>query len=199
MATCKYDWPPAGERRLIGQRIIRIDGPAKSSGHAKYTYDIHRPGLLFGKILRCPYAHAKIKSLDVSAAKALLGVKAVRVIQDVGKEIQWQGDEIAAVAAETEEIAEDAIRKVQVEYEPLPPFVSDVDLSQATGHTKPAVTNKVGDPDKAFQDSDIVVLEGTYGVPVITHCCLEAHGNVVEWMDAQSLRAWSSTQGVSAI
>jgi len=199
MATCKYDWPPASERRLIGQRISRIDGPAKSSGRAKYTYDINPPGMLFGKVLRCPYAHAKIKSLDVSAAKALPGVKAVRIIQDVGKEIQWQGDEIAAVAAETEEIAEDGIRKIQVEYEVLPPFVTDADLGQATGHTKPAVTNKIGDPDKTFQDSDIVVSEGTYGIPVITHCCLESHGNVVEWPDAQSLRAWSSTQGVSAI
>src|SRR6516164_7156586 len=181
MATCKYDWPPAGERGLIGQRISRIDGPAKSSGRAKYTYDINRPGMLFAKVLRCPYAHATIKSIDLSAAKSLPGVKSVRIIQDVGKEVQWQGDEIAAVAAETEEIAEDAIRKIQVEYEPLPSFVTDVDLSQATGHTKPAVTNKVGDPDKAFQESDIVISEVTYCIPVITHCCLESHGNVVEW------------------
>jgi len=199
MATCKYDWPPAGERGLIGQRISRIDGPAKSSGRAKYTYDINRPGMLFGKVLRCPYAHATIKSLDVSAAKSLPGVKAVRIIQDVGKEVQWEGDEIAAVAAETEEIAEDAIRKIKVEYEQLPFFVVEEDFSQATGHTKPAVTNKTGDPDKAFQDSDIVVSEGYYGVPVITHCCLESHGNVVEWTDGQSMTAWASTQAVSAI
>jgi xanthine dehydrogenase YagR molybdenum-binding subunit len=199
MATCKYDWPPAGERGLIGQRISRIDGPAKSSGRAKYTYDINRPGMLFGKILRCPYAHATIKSLDVSAAKSLPGVKSVRIIQDAGKEVQWEGDEIAAVAAETEEIAEDAIRKIKVEYEQLPFLVVEEDFSQDTGHTKPAVTQKVGDPEKAFQDSDIVVSEGYYGVPVITHCCLESHGNVVEWTDPQSMTAWASTQGVSAI
>jgi len=129
MATCKYDWPPAGERGLIGQRISRIDGPAKSSGRAKYTYDINRPGMLFGKILRCPYAHATIKSLDVSAAKSLPGVKSVRIIQDAGKEVQWEGDEIAAVAAETEEIAEDAIRKIKVEYEQLPFLVVEEDFS----------------------------------------------------------------------
>jgi xanthine dehydrogenase YagR molybdenum-binding subunit len=199
MATCKYDWPPAGERGLIGQRISRIDGPAKSSGRAKYTYDINRPGMLFGKVLRCPYAHATIKSIDLSAAKSLPGVKSVRIIQDVGKEVQWEGDEIAAVAAETEEIAEDAIRKIKVEYEQLPFFVTEEDFSQDTGHTKPAVTQKVGDPDKAFQDADIVVSEGYYGIPVITHCCLESHGNVVEWTDPQSMTAWASTQGVSAI
>ena len=199
MATCKYDWPPAGERGLIGQRISRIDGPAKSSGRAKYTFDINRPGTLFGKVLRCPYAHAKIKSLDISAAKSVPGVKAVRIIQDVGKEIQWEGDEIAAVAAETEEIAEDAIRQIKVEYDPLPYFVTEEDFSQDAGHTKPAVTNKVGDPDKAFQDPDIVVSEGYYGISVITHCCLESHGSVVEWPDPQSLRSWYSTQGVSAI
>jgi xanthine dehydrogenase YagR molybdenum-binding subunit len=199
MATCKYDWPPAGERGLIGQRISRIDGPAKSSGRAKYTYDINRPGMLFGKILRCPYAHATIKFLDVSAAKSLPGVKSVRIIQDVGKEVQWEGDEIAAVAAETEEIAEDAIRKIKVEYEQLPFLVVEEDFSQDKGHTKPAVTQKTGDPEKAFQDSDIVISEGYYGVPVITHCCLESHGNVVEWTDGQSMTAWASTQGVSAI
>ncbi len=199
MATCKYDWPPAGERGLIGQRINRIDGPVKSSGRAKYSYDINRPGMLFGKVLRCPYAHATIKSLDVSAAKSLPGVKAVRIIQDVGKEIQWEGDEIAAVAAETEEIAEDAIRKIKVEYEQQPFFVTEEDFGKDAGHTKPAVTNKVGDPDKAFQDSDIMVSEGYYGVSVITHCCLESHGCVVEWPDAQSLQSWYSTQGVSLI
>jgi xanthine dehydrogenase YagR molybdenum-binding subunit len=199
MATCKYDWPSAGERGLIGQRISRIDGPAKSSGRAKYTYDINRPGMLFGKVLRCPYAHATIKSLDTSAAKSLPGVKSVRIIQDVGKEVQWEGDEIAAVAAETEEIAEDAIRKIKVEYEQLPYLVVEGDFNQDTGHTKPAVTQKVGDPEKAFQDSDIVVSEGLYGVPVITHCCLESHGNVVEWTDPQSMTAWASTQGVSVI
>jgi len=199
MATCKYDWPGASERRLIGKRIKRLDGPDKASGRAKYSYDINRPGMLFGKILRCPYAHAKITALDVSEAKALPGVMAVRVIQDVGKEIRWQGDEVVALAAVSEEVAEDAIRKIKVEYEPMPFLVNEEDLSKAEGYTKPAVTQKVGEPDKAFQDTDLVVLEGYYGIPVITHCCLETHGQVVEWADAQSLNLWASTQGVSSV
>ena len=115
MASCKYDWPAAGERSLIGKRISRIDGPAKSSGRAKYTYDIDLPGLLVAKIYRSPYAHAKITAIDTSEAEKLPGVKTVRVIQGVGKEIQWAGDEIVAVAAVSEDIADDAVRKIKVE------------------------------------------------------------------------------------
>ncbi len=124
MAKCKYDWPEASQRRLIGKRIKRIDGPAKASGRAKYTFDINRPGMLFGKVLRSPYAHATVKSIDTSEAEKLPGVKAVRVIKGAGKEAQWQGDEIAVVAAEREEVAEDAIRKIKVEYEQLPYLVA---------------------------------------------------------------------------
>ena len=120
MAKCKYDWPDASQRRLIGKRIKRIDGPAKASGRAKYTFDINRPGMLFGKVLRSPYAHATVKSIDTSEAEKLPGVKAVRVIKGAGKEAQWQGDEIAVVAAEREEVAEDAIRKIKVEPVGLP-------------------------------------------------------------------------------
>lgn len=197
--TCKYDWPPANKRRLIGKRIKRIDGGMKSSGRAKYSFDINRPGMLFAKVLRSPYAHAKITAIDTSEAEKMPGVKAVRVIQGVGKEIQWQGDEIAAVAATSEEAAEDAARKIKVEYEQMPFLVTEQDLSAATGYTKPAVTEKAGDPDAAFQGSDVVTSEGYYGVPVITHCCLESHGQVTEWTDPDNLKVWASTQGVSAI
>src|SRR5260370_22466425 len=114
MAGCKYDWPDANDRRLIGKSFKRIDGPAKASGHAKYAFDMNRPGMLFAKVLRCPYAHAKVTTLDASAAKSMPGVKALRVIQDVGSEIQWESDEVAVVAAVSEEIAEDAISKIKV-------------------------------------------------------------------------------------
>ncbi len=90
MPKCKYDWPEAGERKLIGKRISRVDGPAKSSGKAKYTYDVNLPGMLYGKILRSPYAHAKITALDTSAAESTPGVKAVRKIQDVAMKFNGQ-------------------------------------------------------------------------------------------------------------
>jgi xanthine dehydrogenase YagR molybdenum-binding subunit len=199
MPGCKYDWPPPNERHLIGKPAKRIDGPAKSSGQAKYSFDIDRPGMLFGKVLRCPYAHAKITALDVAPAKDAPGVKAVRVIQDVGSEIQWQGDEIVALAAETEEAAEDAVRRIKIQYEPLPFFVADEEISAAGSNAKAPVVKTVGDPDQAFQEAGLVVSEGYYGLPVITHCCLESHGNVVEWTDPQSFKVWASTQGVSMV
>ena len=55
----EYAWPDAEHRTLIGKRTTRVDSPVKVSGQAKYTYDVHRPGMLYGKVLRCPYAHAK--------------------------------------------------------------------------------------------------------------------------------------------
>ena len=198
MAKCKYDWPEASDRRLIGKRINRIDGPAKSSGRAKYTYDIDLPGLLVAKIYRSPYAHAKITAIDTSEAEKLPGVKTVRVIQGVGKEIQWAGDEIVAVAAVSEDIADDAVRKIKVEFEQLPHFVLEQDLQQAGDHAKDAGGEKSGDPDKAFSDADVVISEGFYGIPTITHCCLEAHGNIAEWT-GENLRTHSSTQNVSGL
>ncbi len=199
MAKCKYDWPDAGERRLIGKRISRIDGPAKSSGQAKYSYDANPPGMLFGKILRCPYAHAKITALDTSEAEKLAGVKAVHVVQGAGSEIQWEGDEVVSVAAVSEEIAEDAIRKIKIQYERLPHLVLEEDLSKAGDRAKSAGEQRQGDPEKAFQDPEAVIHEGYYGVPVITHCCLESHGQVAEWTDDQHLKVWASTQNVSGM
>jgi xanthine dehydrogenase YagR molybdenum-binding subunit len=198
MPSCKYDWPPAGDRHLIGKRIDRIDGPEKASGRARYTYDIQRPGLLIGKLLRCPHAHAKVKSVDTSEAEKLPGVKAVLIIEKPGTEIQWAGDEVAAVAATSEGAAEDALRRIQVEYEVLPFLVHEEDLSKAGDRAKPSAEEKQGDPDKAFQDPEAVISEGFYGLPVITHCCLEAHGNVAEWT-GEKLKTWSSTQSVSVL
>ena len=199
MSKCKYDWPEEGERKLIGKRISRIDGPAKASGKAKYTYDMNLSGMLYGKILRSPYAHAKITALDTSAAESTPGVKAVRKIQDVGKEIQWAGDEIVAVAAESEDIARDALDKIKIEYEQLPFLVHEEDLSRAGDHAKQAGTEKAGDPDKAFSDPDVVISDGYYGIAAITHCCLETHGSVAEWTGPDTLKTYFSTQNVSGI
>ena len=122
-----YSWPDAGHRTLIGKRISRVDSPVKVSGQAKYTYDVKRPGLLFGKILRCPYAHAKVISIDTSAAEKMPGVKAVHIIQKPNSTIHWAGDEIVAVAAVDEPTAEDAIRAIEVKYQKLPHLVSDAE------------------------------------------------------------------------
>jgi len=198
MDKCKYDWPASGNRSLIGKRIKRIDGPAKASGSAKYTYDINRPGMLYGRIFRSPYAHAKITSIDTSAAEKLPGVKTVLVVMKAGSEVNWVGDEIVALAAESEAIAEDALRKIKVEFEVLPHLVLEENLEQAGDHAKTAGAKTTGDPAKAFGAPDLVISEGYYGIAAITHCCLESHGNLAEWT-GDKLLTYSSTQNVTGL
>ena len=123
----EYQWPDPATRPLLGKKISRVDGPVKVSGRAKYTYDYNPEGLLAGKILRCPYAHARITSIDTTAAEKMAGVKAVQIIQKPGTEIFWAGDEVVAVAAIDEPTAEDAARAIKVQYEVLPHFVSDAE------------------------------------------------------------------------
>ncbi len=192
-----YKWPPAEKRRVIGKPFTRVDGMVKATGRAKYAYDIKRPGLLHGAVLTCPYAAARIISLDTSAAEKLKGVAAVEVVSKPGTLIAWAGTEVVAVAAETLDIARDAIRKIKVEYEVLPHVVNEADLGKAEARAKPAAEQIVGDPDKAFQEAD-AVSEGFYGVPVITHVTWEAHGQVIEWKGEQ-IEYWPTTQSLSAI
>ena len=94
-----YSWPPMDKRRIMGQRISRLDGPVKASGRAKYNSDQNPQGLLFATLLTCPHAHAKIKSIDIKPAEQMKGVAAVRVISKEGTEIQWAGTEVAAIAS----------------------------------------------------------------------------------------------------
>src|SRR5262245_40779599 len=201
----EYKWPEEGKRTHIGKRISRIDGPDKVSGRAKYTYDINRPGMLFGKVVRSPYAHAKIVSIDTSVAEKMPGVKAVKITQEAGKgEIQWAGDEILTVVAETEGQAEDAARAVKVVYEKLPHLVNEQNFdaipeakSTADIGRRNASEKAEGDPDKAFKEAD-VVFESAYGNGMITHCCLESHGLIAEWVGDNNLLVHQSTQSVSA-
>ena len=122
-----YAWPDAQHRTLIGARVTRVDAPAKVSGQAKYTYDVHRPGMLYGKVLRSPYAHAKVVSIDTSAAEKMPGVKAIHIVQGPGSTIHWAGDDIVAVAAVDEPAAEDAVRAIKVKFQRLPHLVSDAE------------------------------------------------------------------------
>src|SRR5262245_49424652 len=87
-------WPK--QRRILGTRVKRLDGPAKATGRAKYSYDINRKGMLHGKILRSPYAHAKIKSIDTSAARKTPGFKTLLVIGVAknGTVVSIEGDKL---------------------------------------------------------------------------------------------------------
>jgi xanthine dehydrogenase YagR molybdenum-binding subunit len=192
-----YSWPPMDKRRVMGKRTNRLDGFAKASGKAKYSSDIKRPGLLYGALLTCPHAHARITGIDVSPAEKMKGVTAVEVMSPAGTEVQYGGWEVAAVAALTEDIAQDAVRRIKVDYEVLPHVVDERDLSKVGNRAKPGAERTRGEPDKAFQEA-AAVSEGFYGLPVLNHCCLESHGQVIEFKPGE-LTYWPSTQNVSGI
>lgn len=192
-----YSWPPMNSRKLIGQRISRLDGVEKASGKAKYNSDLNKPNQLWAAILTCPHAHAKVTSIDTSEAEKSAGVTAVRVVAKAGTEIQWAGWEVAFVAASSETAARDAVGKIKVNYEVLSHVVKEEDLKKAGSRAKPAGEKIDGDPDKAFQEAE-VVSEGMYGIPVLAHSCLEPHGNVVQW-SGDKVEYNPSTQSVTSI
>jgi xanthine dehydrogenase YagR molybdenum-binding subunit len=205
MATA---WPE--KRRLIGKKHTRLDGPAKSTGKAKYSFDINRPGMLHAVILRSPQAHCKIKTLDTADAEKLPGVKAVFVIKDKGSELFYVGDEILGLAADTEEHAHDAVRAIKIEFDPLPALVKEEDAlkndlktvppvgpQQERQNVRPPQDQKTGNIDEGFKAAEATV-EGEYGMATICHQCLESHGLVAEWdADGKGLTVWASTQAVT--
>jgi xanthine dehydrogenase YagR molybdenum-binding subunit len=192
-----YSWPAPEKRKLIGKRISRLDGMAKSSGRAKYPSDVNPKGLLFGAMLTSPHAHAKIRSIDASAAEKMKGVTAVLLVAKPGMEIQWAGTELAFLAAETEPLARDAIRAIKVEYEVLEHMVKEENLGAVGTRGRAAGEQIVGDPDEAFSKAEVSI-DGNYGIPVITHCCLEPHGQTIQWA-GDKINYWPSTQAVSTI
>jgi xanthine dehydrogenase YagR molybdenum-binding subunit len=192
-----YSWPAAADRKLIGSKVLRIDAPLKVSGKAQYTTDYNLPGMLFATTVRCPYAHAKIVSIDTTAAEKSPGCKAIYVIQKAGTEIFWVGDDIVAVAAVDEFSAAQAAKAVNVTYQELPHLVVDSNPDAPAGFSQPMKPETLGDSASAFQQAKAVI-EQTYSMPVITHCCLEPHGSVVTW-NGDSLDVYISTQSVAGI
>jgi xanthine dehydrogenase YagR molybdenum-binding subunit len=196
-------WPT--NRRLIGTRVQRLDGPAKATGRAKYSFDINRPNLIHARIVRCPHAHARIRGIDTAAAQRVPGYRGNYPIARVGAEMLFAGQEVVAVAADTEEQAEDVRRAVQVDYEVLPHLVKEEDaLRDGAPRTLGAQPNVRPGGEFATENFDTQAFQGvaaqvrgTYGVPVICHQCLESHGLVAEWdADQQNLTVWASTQAV---
>src|SRR6266545_5359687 len=126
--------------QVIGKPLGRVDGTEKVTGTARYAADIILPGTLYGMSLKSPYAHARIKRIDTTAAKALPGVHAVltgedvreagkwgRMVKDVpviaDSYVRWAGERVAAVAADDEDIAAQALDLIEVEYEELTPIL----------------------------------------------------------------------------
>lgn len=213
MADQNYSWPSREEATLVGASPARLDGMEKSTGAAKYTYDINLDRQLVVRALGCPHAHCTIKSVDDSASKKVPGVVYVHVFTKPGTEIQSQGDLVAAVAAETEGAAAEGVAELRVEYELLDVFTRDEFLkaAESAGRTKPGGMNvdiekEPGDDEdeEEFEDKEIErllgesahVVNGSYGIDVITHCCLEPHGSTLHWK-SNKLEVYLSTQNVS--
>src|SRR5690349_2904651 len=195
------NWPATPN--LIGKSIPRLDGLAKASGKAKYPSDVRPEGTLFGVMLYSPYAHAKVKSIDISPAETMPGVKAAIAIAKAGTPLRYHGDDIAAVAAETEEQARDAIRAIKVEYEVLPHVATEAQsLAEGSpevfrgGNVRRGRSQSKGKPEEAMAAAE-VTSEGTYTVPMITHVCLESHGLTAKWEGDDKITVWASTQAVS--
>src|SRR5437899_4485 len=198
-------WGPNDKHALLNHRLTRVDGPRKVSGVAQYTYDVRLPNMLYGRILRCPHAHALLKKFDSSAASRIAGVKAI--IQTPLQEFRFAGAPVAAVAAITPEIAQDAARAIIVEYEVLPHVVRADDAIKAGApkvveeESNLQQKGKQGDPQKAeaaFKDCDAII-EAEYRTPRIHHACLETHGMVVDYSGGDSAIIYASTQGTFTI
>jgi len=209
MAERKVSWGPRDSHTLIGKEVPRLDGVEKASGFAKYTYDVNPEGTLIAKLLTFKGGRAKVARLNLEAAKKVPGVRAVHAFRNVGDEVGWDGELVAAVAADTADIAEDGVRAIEVTYEALPHFVDEDDLEGATKappikegtpRTKDNVDRTVGEPDAKMKEADVVVHEGYYGIVTISHMCLEPHGSHAAWTsggEGPKVVVHHSTQAVS--
>lgn len=214
--------------KYIGQRIPVIDAAAKVTGEAVYTDDMKFPGMLWGKVLTSPQAHARIRSIDTSEAEALPGVRAVitwkdtpetrfdrimrwardglpateRVLDDV---VRFVGDEVAAVAADTEMIARRAVQLIRVEYEPLPAVFDpeealreDAPKVYPEGNLLKEQRAECGDVDAALAEADIVV-ENELSTAMIHHGAIEPHICIARWGRGDMLEIWEPQQGVHRV
>ena len=179
----------------------RLEGRAKVTGAARYAADARFPGLLYARILRSPHAHARIRRIETSRAERLGGVHAVLSSANsprIGwyeesalfdRTLRFIGDEVAAVAAESEELAEDAVRLIEVQYEPLA-----FDMRGAPAEPK---TEQRGDLARGLRQAD-VVLEAAYRTQTALHNALEPHGCTALW-HGDHLVVHESTQGIFAV
>ncbi len=208
---------------VVGKRLPRVDGYERVSGAAVYTADVVLPDMLYAAVLRCPHAHAMVKTIDTSKAEKMPGVAAILTDKSPGADIPWfntrtgplsrlfdphcryEGEEVAGVAAETPYQAWDAVRAIAVEYEVLP-FIADAEdalkpgavaIHQGGNRSGDVTRYARGDVDAGFAAADVVV-EQIYSTACEIHAPTETHASVAKW-DGNRLVVWDSTQGVYPI
>ena len=212
---------------VVGNPVRRSDMRAKVTGTAQYVGDLKLPGMLHAKTKRSTVAHARIKRIDVSRAKAHPGVKAVLTHHDVPRvlhygsphprsaslakdqyilddRVRYWGESVAVVAAASEEIAEEALDLIEVEYEPLPAAISleaarkpDAprihDVAPRGNHVIEPFLLKRGDIEKGFAEADLII-EGEYEGGRPTPAYMEPNVCVSQWDADGKLTMWISTQ-----
>ena len=242
------------EFKIVGTRPIRHDGPDKVMGRARYAADIHLPGMLRGQILRSPHAHARIRSIDPSRALALPGVKAVVTSADlpeVSAEVAdqeegaavnygfysrnvmarekalYRGHAVAAVAATSLHVAEEALALIDVDYEVLAPVLNALDAlkddapilherlltmsspamrsggwGNVAGGKQSNLANRfefrMGDVDQGFKEADLV-LEREYYTKPVHQGYIEPHSATAQWNADNTVTIWASSQGHFAL
>ena len=155
-------WGEDAELLIVGKSTPRVDARERVSGAARFSYDVQLPGLLYSATLRSPHPHARVIRVDATRAEALRGVHAVfhhfntgelidpgRNRQVFAEELLFAGDLVALIVAETSEIADDALRLIEAEYEPLP-FVTDAEAALAS------------DAPRVNSESDNNLISGDY-------------------------------------
>ncbi|MFH1008929.1 MAG: molybdopterin cofactor-binding domain-containing protein [Candidatus Latescibacterota bacterium] len=208
------------EFALIGKRVHRVDGRVRVTGEAKYAADLSLPGMLWGKVLRSPYAHARILNIDVSRALSLPGVRGVVTGKDSQGEnfgflphtrdkmaletekVRYVGDEIAAVAAIDRDIAEEALELIKVDYDLLP-AVFDPEEAMKEGsppihdHVKNNISAEThmawGDLEEGFARSDLI-REDRLTTQAVVHGFIEPHAALADWESTGRAQIWASKQ-----
>ncbi len=205
------------EHRLVGQSVVRIDSAAKATGEARYTADLTLPRMLHGKVLRSPHAHARILHIDTSKAERLPGVRAVVTGKDAAgvkwgvfnytrdhgllpaDKVRYIGEDVAAVAAEGEDTALEALGLIEVEYEVLPAVFDPVEAMQegapqihehAENNINIHVPIEVGDVDRAFQQA-YLVREDRFLDTEYTYCQTEPYAVLASYDGGGNLEIWT--------
>ena len=186
---------PAGPLTVVGRDARRQDAPERVRGEARFTADIQLPGMLHTAVLRSPYAHARVRSIDFTKALALPGVRGALgpgEAKGLEEEAGFAGAPVAAIAADTFGQAQAALAAVEVDWEELEAVLDPEDAVARELFTAPSARYERGDFDRALAEADVVV-EGTYRTSVVLHNSMETHQAICEWV-GDTLNVYISTQ-----
>jgi CO/xanthine dehydrogenase Mo-binding subunit len=191
---------PEGPLTTVGREVPRVDGLDRARGQIQYTADIQLPGMLHTAVLRSPFARARVTRIDLDAARAARGVRAVLgpgELEVLQEEPGYVGQAVAAVAAETFGQAQAALEQLNVEWEALEPLLDPDEAVRQESFVSDVKTYERGDFERGVAEADMVV-EAEYRTQVVLHNSLETHQAVCHWEDG-GITVYISTQYIWGI